>query len=114
MCRTFYQTIVPVFFVSRTIVLRVVFYIYILLIVIIFIVGKTVCCCVGSSCTTHIPADEAVRLYPCVWMCVRMCSWKERQAAFNLSGRPNEVNPNWLSTQKVTVRAWLIQANQFE
>ena len=67
-----YQTIVPVFFVSRTIVLRVLFYVYMLFIAIIFIVGKTVCCCVGSSCTTHIPADKAIRVYPCVRMCGRV------------------------------------------
>ena len=108
----FYQTMVPVFFVSRSIVLRVLFYLYILFIVIIFIVGKTVCCCVGSCRTTHIPADEAFRLSPCVCMCVRVCLWKEQQAAFYFSCYANEVNQNWLSTQKTTVRAWLIQANQ--
>ena len=58
------------------------------------------------------PADEAVRLYPCVCMCVRVCLWKERQAALYFSGQANEVNQKWLSTQKITVRAWLIQANQ--
>ena len=89
-----YQTIVPVFFVSRTIVLRALFYVYMLFIAIIFIVGKTVCCCVGSSCTTHMPADEAVRLYPCACMSVRACLWKERQAAFYFSGRANEFNQN--------------------
>ncbi len=47
-----------------------------LFIVIIFIGGKSVCYCVSSCCTTHIPADEAVCLYPCVCMrvgCVLLC-----------------------------------------